>query len=136
MPKFRYGFRVNWVDTDALAVVHFSNYFRYFEKAEEEFYEHHGKKEAEVMKEMNLAFPRVDAKCTYESPLHFGDEAETELSLSRISDRSVSIDFEIRNVTEGKRAAHGSMTLVCVDTRSWKAVSIPQGIREMFSSMG
>ena len=38
MPSFKTSFRVSWVDTDAAGIVHFSNYFKYFEKAEEELY--------------------------------------------------------------------------------------------------
>ena len=30
--------RVHWVDTDAAGVMHYTNYLRYFEACEEEFY--------------------------------------------------------------------------------------------------
>jgi YbgC/YbaW family acyl-CoA thioester hydrolase len=35
---FKFDIPVRWVDTDALRVVHYSNYFRYAEAAEEELY--------------------------------------------------------------------------------------------------
>ena len=135
MPSFRYAFTVSWVETDALAVVHFSNFFRYFERAEQEFYTMSGTNQENSMKEHGIAFPRVEAHCTYESPLRFGDRAETELSLESMTDKSVKIKFEIRNLTEKKRAAHGSMTLVCVDTQKWKAMSIPQDVRRLFRKL-
>ena len=40
---FKTYIRVSWTDTDAAQVVHFSNYFRFFEKAEE-FYSVHKNK--------------------------------------------------------------------------------------------
>ena len=135
MPSFTYSSRVSWVDTDALAVVHFSNYFRYFERAEQEFYMQTGRKQEDVMKQLGLAFPRVEAHCTYESPLRFGDSVETELSLDNIADKSVRFSFEIRNVSTGKRSAKGSMTLVCVNTETWKGTQIPSQVRELFQQL-
>lgn len=135
MPSFKYDFTVSWVETDALAVVHFSNFFRYFERAEQEFYILHGMTQENSMMAHGIAFPRVEAHCTYESPLRFGDRAETELSLEEMADKSVKIRFEIRNLTEKKRAAHGSMTLVCVDTQKWKARSIPDDVRTLFRNL-
>lgn len=136
MPTFRYPFKVSWVDTDALAVVHFSNYFRYFERAEQEFYTNAGTTQQSAMQAHRIAFPRVEAHCTYESPLRFGDSAETELSLDGMTDKSVRVKFEIKNKTEGRRAAHGIMTLVCVSIETWRAVSMPEEMREIFGRLG
>lgn len=136
MPRFIYPFRVSWVETDALSVVHFSNYFRYFEKAEQEFYRSVRTTQADAMEKYGIAFPRVEAHCSYLSPLRFDDEAETELALESMADKSVTIRFEIRNRTLGKKAAEGSMTLVCVDTGKWKAMSMPQEARDIFAKLG
>lgn len=136
MPAFSHQFTVSWVETDALAVVHFSNYFRYFERAEQEFYRSAGAPQGNVMERYGIAFPRVEAHCEYQSPMRFGDSGRTDLSLEEIKDKSVKIRFEITNITSGKVSAHGSMTLVCVDTSAWKAVSIPQDLREIFGRMG
>ncbi len=136
MPRFSHQFTVSWVETDALAVVHFSNYFRYFERAEQEFYGSSGATQGNVMERYGVAFPRVEAHCEYESPMRFGDSGRTDLSLVEIKDKSVKIRFEITNITTGKLSAHGSMTLVCVDTTTWKAVTIPQDLREILGKLG
>jgi len=39
MPPFKTTYKISWADTDAAEVVHFSNYFRFFERAEEEMYQ-------------------------------------------------------------------------------------------------
>ncbi len=135
MPSFVHEFRVSWVDTDALGVVHFSNYFRYFEKAEQEFFEHSGSTQGNVMERYGVACPRVEAHCFYESPLRFGDTAATQLWLEQVNDKSVKIRFEITNRTAGRRAAHGTMTLVCVDSSAWKAVSIPEPVRAILREL-
>ena len=35
---FKHRFRIHWVDTDVAGVMHFTNFLRYFEACEEEFY--------------------------------------------------------------------------------------------------
>ncbi len=135
MTAFRHRFPVNWVDTDALSVVHFSNYFRYFEKTEEAFYASTGIDHRGISEKHSIAFPRVDVKCTYEFPCRFGDEVEVSLKLSELKDKAVSLNFEVMNVTGGKVAAKGSVTLVCVDTTRWKAVSIPSELREVYERL-
>jgi acyl-CoA thioester hydrolase len=132
---FTHQFPVNWVDTDALSVVHFSNYFRYFEKTEDAFYRSLKKKERELLERHQVSFPRVEAHCTYKSPLRYGDVAEVEISLDDMTDRSVKLHFEVRNVTRKVDSASGHITLVCVDTRSWKAVSIPEEVRKIYRKL-
>ncbi|MCJ7429608.1 acyl-CoA thioesterase, partial [Candidatus Bathyarchaeota archaeon] len=57
---FKASFRVSWADTDAAQVVHFSNYLRFFEKAEEEFYRHLGFSFTDYKLTPGLWFPRVE----------------------------------------------------------------------------
>ena len=42
MAVFKTIYRVSWSDIDGAQVVHHSNYFRLFERAEEDFYQHLG----------------------------------------------------------------------------------------------
>ena len=135
MTAFRHRFPVNWVDTDALSVVHFSNYFRYFEKTEEAFYASTAMDHRGISEKHSIAFPRVDVRCAYEFPCRFGDEVEVSLKLSELKDKAVSLNFEVLNVTGARVAAKGSVTLVCVDTTRWKAVSIPSELREVYERL-
>ena len=67
MPPFKTTYRITWADTDAAQVVHFSNYFRFFERAEEEFYEHLGFTFSDKTLR-GLWFPRAEAFCQYKKP--------------------------------------------------------------------
>jgi acyl-CoA thioester hydrolase len=62
MNSFKSKYRVSWVDTDALGVMHFSNYFRICEKAEEEFTNLLG---VSFDHSENIYFPTVKATCEY-----------------------------------------------------------------------
>lgn len=67
LTSFKTIFRVTGADTDAAQVVHYSNYFRFFEKAEEKFYRHLGFSFNDVATK-GLWFPRVEAFCQYRKP--------------------------------------------------------------------
>ncbi|MEM2281872.1 MAG: acyl-CoA thioesterase, partial [Candidatus Bathyarchaeia archaeon] len=69
MQSFKALYRVSWVDTDAAQIVHFSNFFRFFERAEEEFYEQMGLTEWLGVKDLIL--PRGEAFCQYKKPARF-----------------------------------------------------------------
>lgn len=70
---FRFGIPVRWVDTDALGVVHYSNYFRYVEAAEEELHRSLGFTFKDLNEKYDIAIPRVEAFCKYKAPARFGD---------------------------------------------------------------
>ena len=86
--SFNTSFRVTWVDTDAAGVVHYSNYFRFFERAEEEFYRHLGF-DFTNFRERGLWFPRVEAFCQYKKPARYSDLLVIEVSVEELKDKSV-----------------------------------------------
>ena len=66
---FKCKFRVHWVDTDTAGVMHFSNYFRYFEACEEEFYRSLGMNMNRLRDEFGVLLPRVEVSCKYKAAL-------------------------------------------------------------------
>ena len=83
---FKTPFRVAWVDTDAAQVVHYSNYFRFFERAEEEFYRHLGFSFTDLHA-TGLWFPRVEASCQYKRPARFDDLLEVEVRIGELKEK-------------------------------------------------
>ena len=55
---FKRTFRVHWVDTDIAGVMHFSNFFRYFEACEEEFYRSLSLPLTEIRDKFGIMLPR------------------------------------------------------------------------------
>ncbi|MEM3627298.1 MAG: thioesterase family protein [Candidatus Bathyarchaeia archaeon] len=121
---FKTSFRVSWVDTDAAQVMHFSNYFRFFEKAEEEFYRHLGF-DFSYAEEMGLWFPRVEAFCQFIRPARFNDLLEVELSIEELKEKSVKYGFRIFNKENSNLLASGYVVIVVADKRTGKATQIP-----------
>ncbi len=121
--------RVSWVETDAAQVVHFSNYFRYFEKAEEEFYRSISLSFSTAT-ERGLWFPRVESFCQYHKPARFNDLLAIELVVEEMREKSVKYGFKVLNDVSGEELAQGYMVLVAASTQTGKAIAVPQDFAE------
>ena len=126
-PAFRTAFRVVWSETDAAGVVHYSNYFRFFERVEEEFYRHLGFTFKDTS-EKGLWFPRVEAFCQYKKPARFNDLIEVELTVDEMKEKSLKYGFKIFNKETALLLATGYIVLVAANKKTGKATQIPQDI--------
>ena len=131
--------RVEFSETDMAGLVHFSNYFRYTETAERDFFEKIGLdliccKPGEV-----LGWPRVRAECKFTAPLRFGDTIEIHLAVKTIKDRSIDYQFRIFSKKEnGNRiqAAKAHMTTVLTkldENGELQSISIPPEVRSLIT---
>jgi acyl-CoA thioester hydrolase len=130
MPRiFKHQLRITWADTDAAQVVHFSNYFRFFEKAEEEFYRELGFSFTDI-KNQGLWFPRVEACCQYKKPARFDDLLDIEMTVEEMKEKSVRYGFRIINKDTEELVATGYLVAVVADKKTGKATQIPKTIAD------
>jgi len=131
LPPFKTSERVSWVDTDAARVMHFSNYFRFFERAEEAFYRSIGIDFDQVHQRHNIWLPRVEAFCRYKSPSRFNDVLEVVLTLDKMDDRSIRYGFAVMNTTTQRLAAEGYVTIMASDLVTRRAGRLPEDLARM-----
>lgn len=127
---FKICLRVTWADTDAAQVVHFSNYLRFFERAEEEFYRHMGFSFTDAKLSRGLWFPRVEVFCQYKKPARFNDLLEVELAIEELREKSVKYIFRIVNKEAAVLLANGYAVIVAADKQTGRATQIPKDIVE------
>ncbi len=123
--------RVEFRDTDAAGIVHFSVFFVYMEQAEHELLRHLGLSVMFVDDDGKLSFPRVGARCDYQSAAKFEDVLEIDVSIVRLGTKSVTYEFTFSH--EGKPVASGQTTTVCcrfADDGTPQSVPIPTWIVE------
>jgi len=126
---FKTSIRVTWADTDAAQVVHYSNYFRFFEKAEEEFYRHLGFSFTDLHLK-GLWFPRVEAFCQYKKPARFNDLLEVQITVGELKEKSVRFEFNVFNKEKAVLLATGYVIVVTADKQTGKATEIPAEIAD------
>ncbi|MEM2102050.1 MAG: thioesterase family protein [Candidatus Bathyarchaeia archaeon] len=126
MPPFKTTYKVSWADTDAAEVVHFSNYFRFFERAEEEMYQKLGFTFNDFIQKHNLWLPRVEALCKFKAPAKFGDILEISLIVDNIKEKSIKYIFTITKKENKQPIAEGHVIVVAANKKLGKAVAIPK----------
>ena len=123
-PPFTTTRRVEFRDTDAAGIMHFSVFFTAMESAEHEFLRSVGLGILFEDKGVHLSFPRVAAKCDYQSPVKFGDEYQIEVRIARIGTKSVTYEFLFSH--EARAVARGEITAVCCRfDDAGKPISVP-----------
>ena len=103
--------RVLFSETDTAGIVHFSNFFRYFEDAEHALWRAAGL--SIHSHESPIGWPRVSARCDYHRPLRFEQEFEVHIRISELTKRAITYSGEI--TSNGERIATGSWKIACVN---------------------
>jgi acyl-CoA thioester hydrolase len=131
LSEFRLTRRVQFYETDAAGIVHFSCYLRYMEEAEHAFWRSAGLSVAPL--ETEYGWPRVSVSCEYRSPLRFEDEFDILIRIVAMSARSMR--YRCTLTLGSVHIATLTMTTVCVSRRPnepLRAVALPAVMRERF----
>ena len=123
--------RVQFYETDAAGIVHFSWYFRYMEEAEHALWRAAGLSVMEP--ESDIGWPRVAASFEYHRALRFEEEFEVRLQVAAIGQKTLR--FTCVLTRDGVRIATGALTVACVRHRAgepMKGIPIPPEIAGRF----
>ena len=115
MQLFRTTRRVEFRDTDAAGIIHFSAFFFYMESVEHEFLRHLGLSVLTADAEGTISWPRVSVGCEFVSSVRFEDELEVALRLERLGTKSVT--YEIEFTCQDRPVANGHTVAVCCRMR-------------------
>lgn len=125
--EYRVTRQVEFSETDAAGIVHFSNFFRYMEAAEHAFFRSLG---MSIHREgAEVGWPRVHASCDYLHPLRFEDTVEIRLLVREVRPRSIVYDIRFYRIDgETREVARGALKVASV-TRGrdgrLKSVALP-----------
>ncbi|WP_231617247.1 acyl-CoA thioesterase [Novipirellula aureliae] len=142
---FRTQRRIEFRDTDAAGIAHFSVFFTMMESAEHELIRSLGFSvlgnsglgnsglgnsglgnegpensgpENEGLKNTAVTWPRVAASCDYQSVARFEDLLDLDLSIKKLGNSSVQYEIRFSKASDGlppTQVAVGSLTAVCCE---------------------
>jgi YbgC/YbaW family acyl-CoA thioester hydrolase len=125
--------RVQFYETDAAGIVHFSWFFRYMEEAEHALWREAGlsihRGDSEV------GWPRVATSFAFKRPLRFEDEFEVQLRVAEITRRTIR--YACRMAQADTTIATGELTIACVRRvagERLKSIEIPVEVATCFQS--
>jgi acyl-CoA thioester hydrolase len=128
---FVYRRRIQYRDTDASGIAHFTVFFLLCEEAEHAMWREHGL--SVEPRETDIGWPRVSASFEFLRPLRFEDEVEVRLRV--IGKTAKTLRYQAIIVHADKVAAAGTMTTICVEKRPGqplRAIAIPPEIADRF----
>lgn len=123
--------RVQFYETDAAGIVHFSWFFRYMEEAEHALWRELG---LTVFPPDNaIGWPRVSASFDFRNALKFEEEFDVRLRVTGMTNKTITYGCVLsRDDTE---IATGKLIVACVRKRPdgpMKAIDIPPEIASRF----
>jgi YbgC/YbaW family acyl-CoA thioester hydrolase len=107
--SFVYHRRVQFPETDASGIVHFTNFFKYVEEAEHAMWRAAGLTIAEGGE---VGWPRVAASFEFKRPLRFEDEFDVHIKVAEKTKKTIRYGAELKK--GGEVLAVGSLTIICV----------------------
>ncbi len=110
-PPFHTTRRVEFRDTDAAGIIHFSAFFFYMESAEHELLRHLGLSVLTADSQGAISWPRVSVTCDFTSAVRFEDMLDIEVRIARLGERSITYEFAFS--CAGRAVAKGKTVAVC-----------------------
>ena len=111
MPPLTTRRRVEFRDTDAAGIVHFSAFFVWMESAEHELLRAAGVPVVERSADgVDASWSRVSASCDYTAAVRFGDEVDIAVAVETVGRTSVTYGFGFTHA--GVAVANGRIVAV------------------------
>ena len=115
MRKFELEHRVAYVETDAMAIVHHSNYIRWFEMGRNDMLRTIGYPYSKLEK-MGIWMPVIGVACDYKSPAGFDEVVLIRAWVDKVKGASVYLAYEVVGKESGEVKVTGSSSHGVTDT--------------------
>ena len=117
-------FPVRYYETDQMAVVHHSNYIRYFEIARNTMMAEWGLPIERCENEYGVMIPIVSVECRFRHPARMGDVLTAVAEIDQLPLAKLSVRQQVLN-QDGEICAEGKVVLGFIDSKSFHPVRCP-----------
>ena len=135
-PPFQITKRVEFRETDAAGIAHFTAFFGYMEEAEHAMLRHLGLQVMTADGDGKISWPRVSAHCDFRAPIRFDEEIDVLVCVEELSEKSVK--YGIRFLRGETLIARGYTVAACCYFAAGKApnsIPIPSDMAEKLATM-
>lgn len=123
---------VRYYETDQMAVVHHSNYIRYFECARDAMMADGGYP-IEMCEKDGVVIPVVAVECRYKFSARMGDVLRCTASIENVPLAKLVVNQEIYN-QDGKLCVYGKVTLGFLNKETGRPVACPKKLVDLIAS--
>ena len=133
MTHFEVSFPVRYYETDQMAVVHHSNYIRYFEIARNRMMVEWGFPIERCESEYGVMIPIVSVECRFKHPARMGDVLTAVAEIERVPLAKLVVRQCVVN-QDGQVCADGSVTLGFIDAKTFHPVRCPELLAQIIEN--
>jgi 4-hydroxybenzoyl-CoA thioesterase/acyl-CoA thioester hydrolase len=123
--------RVEFRDTDAAGIAHFTAFLAYAEEAEHELLRSVGLSVLMHDEQGPITWPRVSVRADFQGAVRFEDELRIDVTVARLGTKSVTYQFQF--VHDERLVATAETTAVCCRLPAGgppRSIAIPESIAE------
>ncbi len=125
-PRFTWGCRVYWEDTDAGGVVYYANYLKFMERCRTEWLRALGVDQLALRAERKLQFVVANCSVDFLRPALLNDEVLVTAELSKLSGATIHFKQSIwRNEVQ---LTDATVRVACLDSGTLKPRAIPKDL--------
>ncbi len=118
-----YERKVLYYETDKMAIVHHSNYIRWFEEARLFYMEERGYPYSK-MESLGVMIPVLSAECKYKVPVKFGQTVLICARVLEFSGARLFVGYEVRDKETGRLHAAGKTSHCFVKADSFRPIRL------------
>jgi acyl-CoA thioester hydrolase len=126
--RFTHPVEVRYGDLDPQGHLNNAKYLTYFEQARINYIHHLGLWGGGSFLDIGIIL--ADAQITYHAPVQFGQPVEVGVRISRLGNKSLTMEYALQDRENGTLFATGSTVQVAYDYRTNQSIPIPGGWRE------
>ena len=130
---FSYPIDVRYGDLDPQGHVNNANFLTFFEQSRINYFVNLGlfKKSSSFL---NVGFIMADAQVTFLAPVLFGMDVRVHLGITHLGNKSMKMEYLMRDEASERDLAKGSTVLVTYDYHQSKPIPIPELWRESIAA--
>ncbi|MEM3906784.1 MAG: HypC/HybG/HupF family hydrogenase formation chaperone [Nitrososphaerota archaeon] len=124
---FKRTYKISLSDTDYLQVMHYTNYFKFCERCQQELLASVGFGYSTLIHKFGRFIPTVETGGKILSPVRLDNEIEVIVWVEEIGRKHVKFRNFVWNKTSNKLAADIYTVGVCTDTSLTESIELPEG---------
>ena len=133
MTHFEVSFPVRYYETDQMAVVHHSNYIRYFEIARNAMMVAWGFPIERCENEYGVMIPIVSVECRFKHPARMGDVLTAVAEIDKTPLAKLVVRQSVLN-QDGEVCADGAVILGFIDAKTFRPVRCPELLAQIIEN--
>jgi acyl-CoA thioester hydrolase len=126
--RFYHPIEIRYGDLDPQGHVNNARYLTYFEQARISYIRHLG-----LWKQgsfLDIGIILADAHLTFLAPVQFGQQVKAGVTVTRLGNKSLTMEYRLEDVRTGQALCAGSSVLVAYDYHISSTVPIPMDWRQ------